>query len=157
MSAEELPEDPGERARVVVERVADALGVEGEVEVEETGEELRLSIDDEDVGRFIGRHGQVIDAVQHLAYRAAFLDRPGEKRMVLDAGGYRERRADALRAQADRAADDAVRDERPVSLVAMGAIERRLVHEYLRDRHDVETYSEGDEPDRHLVVAPVAL
>lgn len=155
MTAEELPEDPADRARVVVERVADALGVEGEVELEETSEELRLSIDDEDVGRFIGRHGQVIDAVQHLAYRAAFLDRPGEKRMVLDAGGYRERRADALRAQADRAADDAVRDERPVSLMAMGAIERRLVHEYLRDRHDVETYSEGDEPDRHLVVAPV--
>ena len=44
---------------------------------------------------------------------------------------------------------------RPVALPAMSAIERRLVHEYLRDRHEVETYSEGEEPDRHLVVAPV--
>ncbi len=155
MTAEDLPEEPAERARVLVERIADALGVEGEVDVEETAEELRLWIDDEDVGRFIGRHGQVIDAVQHLAYRAAFLDRPGEKRMILDAGGYRERRADTLRAQADRAADDAVHATRPVPLPAMSAIERRLVHEYLRDRRDVETYSEGDEPDRHLVVAPL--
>ena len=75
--------------------------------------------------------------------------------MILDAGGYRERRADTLRAQADRAADDAVHATRPVPLPAMSAIERRLVHEYLRDRRDIETYSEGDEPDRHLVVAPL--
>ncbi len=155
MSVPDLPSEPGERARVVVERVADALGVEGEVLVEERPDELLVSIDDEDVGRFIGRHGQVIDAVQHLAYRAAFVDRRGERRVVVDAGGYRERRADALRGQADQAADEAARAERTVALPAMGAIERRLVHEYLRDRHDIETYSEGEEPDRHLVVAPV--
>jgi spoIIIJ-associated protein len=147
---------PDELARGLVERTARALGVEGEVTVEESAEQMLVNVDDEDVGRFIGRHGQVVDAVQHLAYRAADLDRPGEKRVVVDAGGYRERRAAALRAQADRAADDAERTKRAVALPAMSAIERRIVHEYLRDRHQVETYSEGDEPDRHLVVAPVA-
>jgi spoIIIJ-associated protein len=140
----------------LVERVAGSLGIEGGVTVEETAEEVRVNVEDEEVARFIGRHGQVIDAIQHLAYRCAYLDRPGEKRVVVDAGGYRERRAAALRGQADRAADDAARSSRPVALPAMSAIERRLVHEYLRDRHEVETYSEGDEPDRHLVVAPVA-
>ena len=150
-----LPGEPPARARAIVERIADALGVEGEVVVEEREDELVVSIAEEDVGRFIGRHGQVIDAVQHLAYRAAFVDRRGEQRVVVDAGGYRERRAEALRGQADRAADDAARSERAVALPAMSAIERRLVHEYLRDRHDIETYSEGEEPDRHLVVAPV--
>jgi spoIIIJ-associated protein len=148
-------EDAGARAREVVERVVSALRIEGEVRVEEQEEELLVAVDADDVGRFIGRHGQVIDAVQHLAYRAACQDRRGEKRVIVDAGGYRKRRAEALRAQADRAADDAIVARRPVALPAMSAIERRLVHEHLRDRHEIETYSEGEEPDRHLVVAPV--
>ncbi len=155
MSATGLPGGPADRAQAVVERIADALGVGGEAVLEEREDEMVISIDDEDVGRLIGRHGQVIDAVQHLAYRAAFVDRRGERRVVVDAGGYRERRAEALRGQADRAADDAARTERPVALPAMSAVERRLVHEYLRDRHDIETYSEGEEPDRHLVVAAI--
>ena len=60
-----------------------------------------------------------------------------------------------LQRQADQAADDALRYGRPVALDAMTASERRLVHEYLRDHGEVQTYSEGDEPDRHLVVAPL--
>ena len=80
----------------------------------------------------------------------------GERqRIVIDAEGYRARREEALHRQADQAADDAMRYKRPVALDAMTASERKLVHEYLRDRGDVETYSEGDEPDRHLMVAPL--
>jgi len=77
-------------------------------------------------------------------------------RVSVDAAGYRARRAEALERQAEKAASEAVRFGRPVALDAMVPSERRLVHEYLRDRHDVETYSEGEDPDRHLVVAPVA-
>ena len=76
------------------------------------------------------------------------------KRIVVDAAGYRARRREALEGQAADAADEAVRYARPVALDAMNATERRIVHEYLRDRDDVETHSEGDEPDRHLVVTP---
>ncbi len=75
--------------------------------------------------------------------------------MVVDAAGYRERRAVALRAAADQAAEAAIRDGRPVALEAMSALERKVVHEHLKARHDVETYSEGQEPDRRLVVAPL--
>ena len=138
-----------------MERVAGVLVDERPMEVQEDAEAIHIGVDGEDVGRLIGRHGQVIDAVQHLAYRAVSQDRPADKRVLVDAEGYRERRAEALRSQADRAADDAVRTDRSVALPAMSAIERRLVHEYLRDRRDVETFSEGEEPDRHLVVSPV--
>ena len=69
--------------------------------------------------------------------------------------GYRERREQALQRQADEAAENAVDSGRPVALDAMSATERKVVHEYLKDREDVETYSEGTEPDRHLVVAPL--
>ena len=152
---DQLSQDPTERARGVVERVAGVLVDDARVDLQEDDEAIHIGVAGADVGRFIGRHGAVIDAVQHLAYRAVSQDRPADRRVLVDAEGYRERRAEALRAQADRAADDAIRDDRSVALPAMSAIERRLVHEYLRDRRDVETFSEGEEPDRHLVVSPV--
>jgi spoIIIJ-associated protein len=122
--------------------------------VEERDGELVGTLDGDDLGRFIGHHGQTIEAVQHLAYRIVARGEPG-LRVSIDAGGYREQREDALRAQADRAAEDALSRGRPASMEAMSATERRFVHEYLRERGDVETYSEGEEPDRRLVVAPV--
>ena len=72
----------------------------------------------------------------------------------MDAAGYRARREEALQRQGDEAADEAVRGGRAGRLDAMNAAERRFVHEYLRDRGDVETHSEGDEPHRRLVVEP---
>jgi spoIIIJ-associated protein len=140
----------------LLERIVEALGLNATVEVVSDGETITGTVHGSDLGLFIGRHGQTIEAVQHLAYRIAVHRGEGErKRIVIDAEGYRARREEALHRQADQAADDAVRYKRPVALDAMTASERKLVHEYLRDRGDVETYSEGEEPDRHLVVAPL--
>ena len=142
----------------VLEEVVEALGLRGSVSVESDGELVTGTVHGDDLGLFIGRHGQTIDAVQHLAFRIALARGAGDEgdlRIVVDAEGYRARRAEALHRIADQAAEDARRYGRPVALDAMTASERKLVHEYLRDRHDVETYSEGDEPDRHLVVAPL--
>jgi spoIIIJ-associated protein len=140
----------------LLEHIRDALGLDAEIAVSDDGELVSGSLAGEDLGLFIGRHGQTIEAVQHLAYRIAVHRGEGErKRIVIDAEGYRARREEALHRQADQAADDAVRYKRPVALDAMTASERKLVHEYLRDRGDVETYSEGEEPDRHLMVAPL--
>jgi spoIIIJ-associated protein len=139
----------------LLEMLRDALGLEAEISVSDDGELVRGSLTGEDLGLFIGRHGQTIDAVQHLAMRVV-ANAAGERRRVeIDAEGYRDRRAEALRGQADSAAEEALRFGRPVALDAMSAPERKLVHEYLRDRGDVQTYSEGDEPHRHLVVAPL--
>ena len=108
-----------------------------------------------DVGLFIGRRGQTIDAVQHLAQRIVFPDGPGDARIVIDADGYRERRAELLRDDADDAAEEAVRTGRAVEFDPLPSWERRVVHEYLRDRAEVQTHSEGDEPERYVVVSPV--
>jgi len=146
---------PAERLRELLEEVVEACDLDADVEVEEDDETLRGVVDGADLGLLIGRHGQTIDALQHLAARVAYRGAGDRKRVVVDAAGYRARRAETLERQADRAVGDAVEYGRPVAMDAMAASERRLVHEYLRDRTDVETYSEGDEPDRHLVVAPV--
>ena len=142
--------------RELLERVVDALDLDADVEIDDDGETLTGRLDGEDLGLFIGRHGSTIEAVQHLAQRVAGGDGPARRRIVVDAAGYRERRAQVLERQADEAADRAVSSGRAVALDAMTSSERRVVHEYLRDRGDVETHSEGDEPDRHLVVTPAS-
>jgi spoIIIJ-associated protein len=125
--------------------------------IEEDDEGIRATLDGDDLGLFIGRHGATIDAVQHLAFKVANREagRNDVVRVTVDAAGYRERREEMLHRQADQAASRAARSGRPVALDAMSATERKVVHEHLKDRDDVETYSEGTEPNRHLVVAPL--
>jgi spoIIIJ-associated protein len=139
---------------VLVRIVAD-LELDADVRVSEDEGGIRADVDGEDVGLLIGRHGQTIDAVQLLCYQTAFRGRSERKRVTVDAAGYRERQGENLRRQADVAADDAIRDGRPVEMEPMGPNERRVVHEHLRDRPELETYSEGDEPHRFVVVAPL--
>lgn len=150
-----MPESPADQVRELVQRVVDGIGLDGTVSVEERDDTITATVDGDGVGLLIGHHGQTIDAIQHLASRVALGDGSGPRyRVVVDADGYRERRRQALEGQADDAADEALRFQRPVALDAMTPSERRIVHEHLRDRDDVETHSEGDEPDRHLVVTP---
>jgi spoIIIJ-associated protein len=146
---------PAERVRELLERVSEALGLDAEIEIIADRERIRGVLHGDDMGLFIGRHGATIDAVQHLAFKVAAHGQSPAPKVEVDAAGYRERRRVALERQADQAASDAVRSARPVALDAMSATERKVVHEYLKDRDDVETYSEGTEPDRHLVVAPL--
>ena len=155
-SPEAMPEEPAQRVRVVLKRVLDELELEGEVEVDEGEEEITAVVaGDDDYGLLIGKHGQTIDALQLLCYQAAFRGMPERKRVVVDASGYRERRRDALQRRADRAAEEALNLAGPVELDAMSAPERRVVHEHLKERPEVETYSEGTEPHRCVVVAPL--
>jgi len=147
--------DAAARVRRMLEEIVDAVGVDADVEVTEDASGIQANLDGEDLGLLIGRHGQTIDAIQHLAYRIAYRGEEDRKRVTVDAAGYRERRAALLQQDADEAVEEALRTGEPVALDAMNAVERRVVHEYLRDRDGIETYSEGTEPDRHLVVAPI--
>ncbi|MBV9048534.1 MAG: KH domain-containing protein, partial [Solirubrobacterales bacterium] len=142
--------EAGARVRELLERIASEVGIDALITVDEDREGVRATFAGEDLGLLIGHHGQTIDAIQHLAYRIAFQGSGVRKRVEVDAAGYRDRRAVALRAAADQAAEAAVHDRRPVALEAMSALERKVVHEHLKTRHDVETYSEGQEPDRRL-------
>src|ERR1700722_7670727 len=148
--------DPVEALEGLIDEVLVGLGLEAEIVVAERGGVLTGRLEGEDVGLFIGRHGQTIDAVQHLAQRIVFPDGPSSVRVVIDANGYRERRAESLRAEAEEAADRAIASGKPVELDPLPPFERRIVHEYLRDRGGVETHSEGNEPERYLVVSPLA-
>jgi spoIIIJ-associated protein len=152
-SADEF--EPEDALRELLEEIVDSLGLDAGVEVRQSEGALVGTVQGEGLGLFIGRRAQTIDAVQHLAQRIVYPGGRGELRVVVDADGYRARRAASLQSEATQAAEEALRSGRPVELDPMPASERRTVHEFLRDRGDVETYSEGDEPDRYLVVAPL--
>ena len=144
-----------DRVRELLERIADTAGVDAEVEVREGGDGVIAEYVGDDVAVLIGHHGETIDAIQHLAYRFA-MDRDRDRVSVtVDADGYRERRAVALRQTADQAVESALNEGRAVALDPMSPLERKVIHEHLKGRHDIETYSEGQEPSRHLVVAPL--
>jgi spoIIIJ-associated protein len=153
---DEWPSEPAERVQELIEGVLDELDLEGEVEVTEDDDRIEAVVSGEaDYGLLIGKRGQTIDALQLLCYQAAFRGMRERKRVVLDASGYRERRHEVLVARADRAADRALDENRTVEMDEMSAQERRVVHEHLKDRAGVETYSEGEEPHRCVVVAPL--
>ena len=143
-------DDAAGTVQELLERIAETAGIDATVEVSDGPDGLIAEYHGDDLGLLIGHHGQTIDAIQHLA------GGDGERRPVtVDAAGYRERRAVALRATADQAAETAVNHRRAVPLEAMSAMERKVIHEHLKARRDVETYSEGQEPARRLVVAPL--
>jgi spoIIIJ-associated protein len=153
--ADDLPEEPTERVRALLTRVTQALGLRASVDVVETDDEIAATVNGEDLGLLIGKHGATIDALQHIATRVAFRGQADRKIVSIDAAGYRERREAALQRAADQAVEDALSYGRAVELEPMSSAERRIVHTYLRDRTEVQTHSEGDEPDRRLVVTPV--
>jgi spoIIIJ-associated protein len=152
----EWPDEPVERVRMIVERVLDELELEGEVVIEDDEEGITATVEgDEDYGLLIGRRGQTIDALQLICFQAAFQGMRERRRVVVDAAGYRARREEVISERADRAADKAIATGDEVELDPMTARERRIVHERLKERPEVETFSAGDEPHRRVVVAPL--
>jgi spoIIIJ-associated protein len=138
--------------RELLERIAGALGLRCRIEVVETEVSLTGTCIGDELGLLIGRHGQTIDAVQLLARTIVGRGDEERKEVVVDAAGYRDRRRRALETLALRGADEATRSGLRVELEPMSAAERKLVHECLKDHHGVSTASEGDEPNRFVVI-----
>ena len=135
------------------------MGLEGQVTVtEDEGGAIAVVVEGDHLEPMIGREGQVIDALQYLAHQAASRVAGGEPRRVsVDAGGYRERRRRQLERLAEHAASEALQHGEEIELDAMTPHDRRIVHMALAGRTDIVTRSEGDEPNRRIVVLPASL
>lgn len=149
-------EDPKAVLVELLDVIAQSSGLDVEVAVQETDEAIVGRFEGEEVGPLIGKRGQTIDAIQHLARRIVFKAGESPTRVIVDADGYRERREVALCEEADEAADEAIELGEAIELDPMPAYDRRVVHEHLRLRGDVGTHSEGEEPERFLVISPLA-
>ncbi len=143
------------RLRVFLERVLNELGLEAQVRITESPDELHAEITGEDLGILIGRRGQTIDAVEYLASISVFPGMHARKHVELDAEGYKERRQLQIERVATRKAQEAVKRGRPVQLAPMTPAERKIVHLTLKGRSDVSTASEGREPNRSVIISPL--
>jgi spoIIIJ-associated protein len=154
-AVEPPPHDESESARHVrelVSRVVGAIELATRIDVREDDDEIVATCTGGDLGVLIGRHGQTIDALQYIA-NAALYRAGAHKPVTIDAAGYRERRRQVLEGIALRSAERAARGER-VLLEAMTPVERKVVHERIKDVPGVTTASEGSEPNRYVVVFP---
>jgi spoIIIJ-associated protein len=140
-------------AREFVARIADAIGARVSVQATERESVVTVTCTGADLGLVIGKHGQTIDAIQYLA-NAVSRAAGSEHEIIVDAAGYRARRAASLETVARRSAQRAAATGAPVELDPMTAVERKIVHEALKDDPEVETQSEGTEPNRYVVVLP---
>jgi len=147
-----------ERAAALVTEILGLMGIDGRVEIAREDEEaIHLNIHSSgDLGLLIGKRGQTLAALQLLVAIIANRGQPPDqrKRIILDAEGYRERRERALEAMARSAAQRAARTGREVRIESLNARERRIIHLALAGDPSVTTRSEGEEPERTIIVAP---
>lgn len=120
---------------------------------QETGS-LNVDFAGEDMGILIGKRGQTLDSLQYLVSLVVNKDQKNYVRVKLDTEDYRKRRKDTLENLAKNIASKVRRTQKPVSLEAMNPYERRIIHSALQGNRAVETYSEGNEPYRHVVIVP---
>ncbi len=140
-------------SREFVTRIVSAIGADVTATATEKDGSVTVTCSGPDLGLVIGKHGQTIDAIQYLA-NAVTRAAGREYGVVVDAAGYRARRTASLEAVAVRSARRAAATGTPVELDPMTAVERKIVHEALKDDPEVETQSEGKEPNRYVVVVP---
>lgn len=141
------------RVKDFLENVCQAMGVQAEVQVRDSGEGMQVDVFGEEAGMLIGHHGQTLDALQFLTNVVAARGGNGT-RVMLDVEGYRRRREETLIRLAERLAERVRRGGAKVVLEPMSAHERRVIHMALADHPDVATSSEGEEPHRRVVILP---
>lgn len=128
------------------------IGVEGEVKAADTENGLLVNIEGNSMGVLIGRRGETLDAVQYLASLVYNKDKEDYHRVTVDTENYRKKRENTLIRLAKKKAGQVVRTGRKVALEPMSPFERRIIHYALQNDESVVTFSEGEEPNRHIVI-----
>ena len=144
----------GMKALAFIEGLMERLKATTVAELVEDADHAQINIIGADLGFLIGYRGEVLDALQYLASLVANKDKETFKRIVVDGEGYREKRTASLEELAEKLAAKAVRLKQSVAVEPMNPFERRVMHSKLQNNPDVTTHSEGDEPNRYLVITP---
>jgi len=151
-----LEEDPIEVAKAYLTNIAEGMGIKDlKIQAETQGKNTLFKLESEKAAMLIGKRGATLNALQQLTQLVINKSAKTFMLVKLDVENYRERREIALEQLAERLADKAVRTGKKVSLEPMPSYERKVIHHTLSNRIDIETYSEGTEPNRHLVIEPI--
>ena len=159
------PEDEEEHedsAVVADDKIADLLYeivsrmgfADADIEWEDWPDHVRYYVEGKDLGALIGRHGSTLEALQYIVGVINSHQQLVEHMIIVDIEGYRERREVNLRRLALRSAELAMQQGREVELEPMPSSDRRTIHMTLKSNPNVETESEGDEPERRVIIIP---
>ena len=141
------------KAQAFLKELTHLMGVEVDVAVGNDAEgNVFVKMTGDTLGILIGRRGETLDALQYLTSLKINRGQEGYTRVTLDTENYRAKREDTLIRLANRMANRAVKTGRKVSLEPMNPYERRIIHSALQANEAVDTHSEGDEPNRHVVI-----
>ena len=148
-------EEQAQVAREFAEGLLTAFGLDGQVETKVEDDILFIDITGEQTEALVGRKGAVVQAVHELTRTVIQRKTFGAPRMRLDIAGYSARRREALKIYATRLAETVKEDGREAMLEAMNAADRKVVHDAIAEIDGVRSFSEGEDPNRSVVVAPV--
>lgn len=139
-----------------LQELLNKMGVNGTVSAFENEEGIKLKIDSDTDGLLIGRRGETLDALQYIVSLYENKDRKenGYRRISIDTEGYRARREDTLRRLARRNALKVAKSGRSFAMEPMNPYERRVIHSALQSFRGVTTHSEGEEPNRRVIITP---
>ena len=145
--------DPVENAKSFLLNVTKAMGLLVTIDLQSGEEQTVLNLRGDDLGLLIGKHGQTLDALQYLTNLSSHREGRDRLRIIVDIEDYRRRRADTLEQLALRLADRVKRSGERVVLEPMNPHERKIIHMSLQEDVRIETFSEGDDPFRRVVIA----
>ena len=143
-------------AAIFLQDLLKAMNIDATVQAAQTDDGLRLNILSDTDGLLIGHRGETLDSIQYLVSLILNKDRKENsyQRVTVDTEGYRARREETLRKLARRTAAKVAKTGRAVTMEPMNPYERRILHSSLQSFHGVTTYSEGEEPNRAVTIAP---
>ena len=158
MSTATEREDLAEKASEFLLGVLERMGIAADIDIKDDKDRTTLEIQTKDSELVIGRRGVVMDALQHLVNKVVYRDRTGDKTkpLVVDAGGFRDKQIERLRALGQRMAEKALQTKQIVELQPMTAHDRRIVHMAIAEIPGLTTRSEGEGEDRHILIVPAA-
>lgn len=142
-----------EAAETFLQNVFQAMKLAVTIERKSSDGAVVFNLRGRDLGVLIGKRGQTLDALQYLTTLAANRNSDSRQKIVIDVEDYRQRRAETLMRLAERLADKVKRQGEPVVLEPMTPMERKIIHMALQDDRRISTYSEGEEPNRKVVIA----
>lgn len=153
---EESKNNPIEAAKAYLRAIAEQMDIHDlKIDVKEEGKYKIFKLESEKAALLIGKRGQTLNSLQQLTQLVMNKSAKSFVLVKLDVENYRERRKEALELLANRMADKAIRLHQRVEFEPMPSYERKVIHNALANRLDIETYSEGVEPNRYLVIEPI--
>jgi spoIIIJ-associated protein len=144
----------GEIAADYIEGLLDVADLDGDIDMDVEGDRAVVSVVGATLSELVGRRGEVLEALQELTRLAVHQQTGNRTRMMLDVGGYRQRRRAELAEAGQDAAEEVRRTGQPKKLWPMNPFERKIVHDAVAAA-GLRSESEGEEPERRVVVMPV--